>query len=94
MREHFRPTGNPVADPACVLTGNGYRICVLADGLVRLEYSASGEFEDRASQAVGQHADAVTVAGEDAGGIGDRVPGRAEVLPHEHLHSSSALSGS
>ena len=52
MREHFRPTGNPVADPACVLTGNGYRICVLADGLVRLEYSASGEFEDRASQAV------------------------------------------
>ena len=52
MREHFRPTGNPVADPACVLTGDGYRICVLADGLVRLEYSASGEFEDRASQAV------------------------------------------
>ena len=52
MREHLRPTGNPVADPACVLTGDGYRICVLADGLVRLEYSASGEFEDRASQAV------------------------------------------
>ena len=52
MREHFRPTGNPVADPACVLTGDGYRICVLADGLLRLEYSASGEFEDRASQAV------------------------------------------
>ena len=52
MREHFRPTGNPVADPACVLTGDGYRICVLADGLLRLEYSASGEFENRASQAV------------------------------------------
>ena len=52
VREHFRPTGNPVADPGCVLTGDGYRISVLADGLVRLEYSASGEFEDRASQAV------------------------------------------
>jgi len=52
VREHFRPTGNPVADPDCVLTGEGYRITVLTDGLVRLEYSASGEFEDRASQAV------------------------------------------
>ena len=48
----FRPTGHPVADPANVLTGPGYRITVLTDGLVRLEYSASGEFEDRVSQAV------------------------------------------
>ena len=52
MREHFRPIGNPIADPARVLTGDGYRISVLTDGLLRLEYSASGEFEDRASQAV------------------------------------------
>ena len=48
----FRPTGPPVADPANVLTGDGYRITVLDDGLVRLEYSADGVFEDRASQAV------------------------------------------
>jgi hypothetical protein len=52
VREHFRPTGNPVADPANVVTGDGYRITLLTDGLVRLEWSASGEFEDRASQAV------------------------------------------
>ncbi len=52
MQAHFRPAGSPVADPANVLTGDGYRITVLADGLVRLEYSPSGEFEDRASQAV------------------------------------------
>ena len=52
MREHFRPTGNPVADPANVLTGDRYRITVLDDGLVRLEYDESGEFEDRASQTV------------------------------------------
>ena len=52
VREHFRPTGNPVADPANVLMGDGYRITLLTDGLVRLEWSASGEFEDRASQAV------------------------------------------
>ena len=49
MRPHFRPTGNPVADPANVLTGDEYRITVLTDGLVRLEY---GAVEDRASQAV------------------------------------------
>ena len=52
VREHFRPTGNPVADPANVVMGDGYRITLLTDGLVRLEWSASGEFEDRASQAV------------------------------------------
>ena len=52
MRAHFRPTGRPVADPANVLTGDGYRITVLDDGLVRLEHSPTGEFEDRASQAV------------------------------------------
>ena len=52
VRAHFRPGGQPLADPANVLAGDGYRISVLADGLVRLEYSASGEFEDRASQAV------------------------------------------
>ena len=33
MRPHFRPTGRPVADPANVLTGDGYRITVLDDGL-------------------------------------------------------------
>ncbi len=52
MRPHFRPTGRPVADPANVLTGDGYRITVLDEGLVRLEYSPAGEFEDRPSQAV------------------------------------------
>jgi hypothetical protein len=52
VQARFRPVVQPLADPANVLTGDGYRITVLADGLVRLEYSASGEFEDRASQAV------------------------------------------
>lgn len=40
---------NPVADPkAIVLKGNA-RFTVLSDGIVRLEYSPSGEFEDHAS---------------------------------------------
>ena len=38
-----------MADPAAVIRGDRYRITVLADGLVRLEWSADGEFEDRAS---------------------------------------------
>ena len=52
MRPQFRPAVRPLADAANVLTGDGYRITVLTDGLVRIEWSASGEFEDRASQAV------------------------------------------
>ena len=52
MRPQFRPTGNPVADPANVVRGAGYRITVLTDGLVRLEQDPDGVFEDRASQTV------------------------------------------
>jgi alpha-glucosidase (family GH31 glycosyl hydrolase) len=52
VRPQFRPAVRPLADPANVLSGEGYRITILTDGLVRLEWSTSGEFEDRASQAV------------------------------------------
>ena len=40
----------PVANPVNVLTGANYRITVVDPGLVRLEYSEKGRFEDRASQ--------------------------------------------
>ncbi|WP_372593751.1 TIM-barrel domain-containing protein [Actinotalea sp.] len=39
----------PSADPAAVVRGDHYRITVLTEGLVRLEWSPDGEFEDRAS---------------------------------------------
>jgi hypothetical protein len=39
----------PVADPAAVVQGERFRITVLTDGLVRLEWAADGVFEDRAS---------------------------------------------
>ncbi|KQR12346.1 glycoside hydrolase family 31 protein [Cellulomonas sp. Leaf334] len=39
----------PVADPRAVVVGPTYRITVLTDGLVRLEHSSDGVFEDRAS---------------------------------------------
>jgi alpha-glucosidase (family GH31 glycosyl hydrolase) len=42
-------TARPVADPRAVVRGEKYRITVLTDGLLRLEYADDGVFEDRAS---------------------------------------------
>ncbi len=59
-RYDFRPTGGavptPQADPAAMIVGDRYRITVLTPGLVRLEWSANGTFEDRAST-LAQHRD-------------------------------------
>ncbi len=52
MKQHFRLDTHPVADAANVVQGEHYRITVLDAGLVRLEHSESGTFEDRASQTV------------------------------------------
>src|SRR3954471_818822 len=49
MRSHLRLPTSPVARPEAVLQGDRWRISVLADGLVRLEWSEDGAFEDRAS---------------------------------------------
>lgn len=46
---HFRPTGAGTADPGAVVAGEHYRISVLSPGLLRLEYSPAGRFEDRPS---------------------------------------------
>lgn len=42
-------TARPIAHPDAVVQGDQYRITVLTDGLVRLEWSDTGEFEDRSS---------------------------------------------
>src|SRR4051794_41047436 len=39
----------PIARPKSVLSGDHWRITVLLDGLLRLEWSDDGGFEDRAS---------------------------------------------
>ncbi len=39
----------PIADPRAVVQGDGFRITVLTEGLLRLEQSADDRFEDRAS---------------------------------------------
>ncbi|QLQ14995.1 MAG: DUF5110 domain-containing protein [Micropruina sp.] len=42
----------PLADRAAVITGQHWRITVLTERLLRLEYAADGTFEDRATQTV------------------------------------------
>jgi hypothetical protein len=50
VKSHLRLDTHPLADAKNVLQGEHYRITVLDAGLVRLEHSESGVFEDRASQ--------------------------------------------
>ena len=42
----------PVCRPQAVIQGDGYRISVLTEALLRLEYSGNNQFEDRATQMV------------------------------------------
>ena len=49
MKPDYRITTRPQADPAAVVQGDRFRITVLTSGLLRLEYSPDGVFEDRAS---------------------------------------------
>jgi hypothetical protein len=42
---------DPIADPAAVVTAGNVRVTVLTARLLRLEYSPTGAFEERPSQA-------------------------------------------
>ena len=50
MQKIYRIKTSPCARQENMIIGNQYRITVLTEGLVRLEYNADGEFEDRATQ--------------------------------------------
>lgn len=52
MQEIYRMKTSPGALPENIVTGDKYRITVLTDRLIRLEYSEDGIFEDRATQVV------------------------------------------
>ena len=53
MKEHFKPDYSSVmSQPQCVFKGEKYRITILSDVLVRLEYSDIGYFEDRPTELV------------------------------------------
>ena len=50
MQEIYRVKTRPLARTENMVIGEQYRITVLTEGLIRLEYSETGEFEDRATQ--------------------------------------------
>ncbi len=52
MKECYRVKTRPTARKENMVIGEKYRITVLTEGLIRLEYSETGEFEDRATQMV------------------------------------------
>src|SRR3954466_290465 len=49
MDQHLRLATSPVAHPDATVQGDTWRITVLTEGLVRLEWADDGVFEDRAS---------------------------------------------
>ena len=52
MKPYLKLETHPLADPKNVVKGDKYRITVLTEHLLRLEYSEDGEFIDAASQTV------------------------------------------
>lgn len=52
MKEIYRVETRPAPRDENIVAGEKYRITVLTEGLVRLEYSEDGVFEDRATQMV------------------------------------------
>lgn len=52
MKSHLRIEAHPAARRENIIQGDTYRITVLTNSLVRLEYSAEGAFTDEATQTV------------------------------------------
>ena len=52
MQEVYRVKTRPLAHAENIVRGEKYRITILTQGLIRLEYSEDGVFEDRATQMV------------------------------------------
>lgn len=52
MGEMMKLTSRPISRRENVIQGKKYRITMLTEGLVRLEYSEEGNFEDRPTQTV------------------------------------------
>lgn len=52
LGEQFKVGKNSIANPKSIIKGDKYRITLLSDSLLRLEYSENGIFEDRATEHV------------------------------------------
>ena len=52
LGEQFKVGKNSFPNPKAVIKGEKYRITILTERLVRLEYNENGIFEDRATEVV------------------------------------------
>ncbi|MFP4975911.1 TIM-barrel domain-containing protein [Paenibacillus sp. CN-4] len=52
LPDYWKLDTEPAASPGAVVEGEHYRFTILAPQLIRMEYSAAGSFEDRATQTV------------------------------------------
>ncbi|WP_313131020.1 glycoside hydrolase family 31 protein [Anaerocolumna sp.] len=52
MQDLYKIQTSPICNPKSIIQGENYRFCVLTPHMIRMEYSESGEFEDKASQTV------------------------------------------
>ena len=52
LGEQFKVGKNSVANEKSIIKGEKYRITVLTERLLRLEYNENGVFEDRATEIV------------------------------------------
>ena len=52
MKEIYKIKTNGNCNPRAIIQGEKYRISLLTEGLIRLEYSEAGKFEDRATKTV------------------------------------------
>ena len=50
MQDIYKIETRPIANIENIVQGKHYRITILTEGLIRLEYSEAGVFEDRATQ--------------------------------------------
>lgn len=52
MKKQYQVHTSPMAHKECIVQGDKYRISVLTEKMIRLEYSETGTFEDGATQSV------------------------------------------
>ena len=68
MKELYKLPARPEANRQNILQGDKYRITMLTEGLVRLEYSEDGIFEDSDTDCYQPRFPACGVSGEGDGG--------------------------
>lgn len=92
MRVPKLPT-RPVCAPEAVITGDKYRLSLLTERLIRLEYAEDGVFEDRASQRVlCREFPAVPFRTEEKNGVLHIYTRYLHVIYDQKQFSSSGLS--